>query len=149
MELLLIVLAVVVVGGYFVWKDRQHETEGKHPLDGATKTPEPWPFPTSRPPEGDAKQADPMPVMPTLTSVLDVNKDGRVDIRDAVAVVTEAKAAAVSVADVNKDGRVDAQDAKVVVEETKKVVKKASKKAKDTVEETVAAVKKTRKAQSK
>jgi hypothetical protein len=56
--------------------------------------------------------------MPTLTAVLDVNKDGRVDIKDAVA----------------------AKD--VVVAETKKAAKKTKAKAKETVEQVKKAVKK-------
>lgn len=140
MELLLIILAVVAVGGYFIWKERKHQEAGTHPLDGATKAPEPWPFPTSRPPEGDNKPvSEPLPVMPTLTAALDVNKDGKVDIKDAVEVVAKAKKKVAKAADLNKDGKVDINDAKEAVKKTKQ----AAKNAKTKVTETVAKVKKT------
>jgi len=130
MEIVIIVAIAIAAIGWFIWKDRKFEESGSHPLDGATKTPEPWPFPTSRPPEGDAKPAaEPIPVMPTLTAVLDVNKDGRVDIKDAVA----------------------AKD--VVVAETKKAAKKTQAKAAEVVKKTKtkaqAAVKKTKAKKSK
>jgi Ca2+-binding EF-hand superfamily protein len=140
MELLLIILAIFAVGGYFIWKERKHEEAESHPLDGATKAPEPWPFPTSRPPEGDNKPvSEALPVMPTLTAALDVNKDGKVDIKDAVEVVVEAKKKVAKAADLNKDGKVDINDAKEAVKKTKQ----AAKNAKTKVTETVAKVKKT------
>ncbi len=117
MEIVIIVAIAVAVIGWFIWKDRKFEESGSHPLDGATKAPEPWPFPTSRPPEGEAKET--LPVMPTLTAALDVNKDGKVDLKDAVAA------------------------ADVVVVETKKAVKKAKAKAVEVKEKAKKAVKKT------
>lgn len=142
MELLLIVLAVVAVGGYFIWRENKHQETGTHPLDGATKTPEPWPFPTSRPPEGDTKPVEQsLPVMPTLTAVLDVNKDGKVDAKDAAEAVAEVAKAASKAADLNNDGKVDINDAKEAVKKTKQ----AAKKAKTKVTETVAKVKKSTK----
>jgi len=48
---------------------------------------------------------------PKALEFLDVNKDGKVDAKDAK-----------SVADVNKDGKVDAQDAKAAVTKTKTAV---------------------------
>jgi len=125
MEIVIVVAIAVAVIGWFVWKDRQLEESGRHPLDGATKTPEPWPFPTSRPPEGDVKPAaEPMPVMPTLTAVLDVNKDGRVDIKDAVA------AKDVVVAETKKAAKKTKAKAKQVTEKVKKTAKTAVAKAK-------------------
>jgi len=119
MELIIIVALAVAVIAWFIWRDRKYEQSGSHPLDGATKVPEPWPFPTSRPPEGDAA--------PVLTQQLDINNDGKVDVKDAV-----------SVLDVNKDGRVDLKDvvaaADVVVKEAKKVAKKAKAKTVEVVE---------------
>jgi hypothetical protein len=130
MEIVIIVAIAVAAIAWFIWNDHKRQESGSHPLDGATKTPEPWPFPTSRPPEGDAKPAaEPMPVMPTLTAVLDVNKDGRVDIKDAVA----------------------AKD--IVVAKTKKAAKKTQVKAAEVVKKTKAkaqaAVKKTKAKKSK
>jgi hypothetical protein len=111
MELLVIIVIAVAAIGWFLWKDRKYEESGSHPLDGATKAPEQWPFPTSRPAEGDSA--------PAATSVLDVNKDGKVDIKDAVAA------------------------AEVVVEKTKKTATKAKAKVKETAAKAKATVKKT------
>ena len=80
-----------------------------------------------------------------VTKKMDVNHDGQVDVKDAVAVIAEVKETVVAVADVNKDGRVDTDDAKVVAE----TVKKTTKKAKAKVEETVAKIKKPRKTKAK
>lgn len=110
MELLILLIVVVGVIGWYIWKEGKHEEAG-HPLE-------------------------------TITKKMDVNHDGKVDVKDAVAVVTEVKETVVAAADVNKDGRVDIEDAKVVVDATKK----AGRKAKAKVEETVEKVKKTRKA---
>lgn len=116
MELLIIVAVAVAAIAWFLWKDRQFEQSDSHPLDGPTKAPEPWPFPTSRPAEGETKDA--LPVMPTLTAALDVNKDGKVDLKDAIAA------------------------ADVVVAETKKAAKKTKAKAVEVKEKAKTAVKK-------
>ena len=125
MELLVIVAVAVAAIAWFLWKDRQFEQSDSHPLDGPTKAPEPWPFPTSRPAEGEQKTTRPdglghesMPVMPTLTAALDVNKDGKVDVKDAVAAV------------------------EVVAKKTKTVAKKAKAKAVEVKEKAKKAVKK-------
>jgi len=144
MEIVVIVAIAVAAIGWFIWKHREAEEAHTHPLDGATKAPEPWPFPTSRPPEGDTKEQ--LPVMPTLTATLDVNKDGKVDLKDAVEAVKEVKAKVTKVADLNKDGKVDKEDAKVVVEATKKAGRKAKTKATQAIEKTKKAVKKKNKA---
>ena len=56
MELVILLVVIVVALGWFMWSDRKLDESGSHPLDGATKH-----------------------------SVLDVNNDGKVDIKDAVA----------------------------------------------------------------
>ena len=122
MELLIIIAIAVAVIAWFLWKERKFEESGSHPLDGATKTPEAWPFPTARPPEGDTKEV--LPVMPTLTAALDVNKDGKVDIKDAVA------AADIAVEATKKATRKTKAKAKETVEQVKKAVKKAKTKKK-------------------
>ncbi len=66
----------------------------------------------------------------SLTKKLDVNKDGKVDLADAKAVVVEVKETVAVAADVNKDGKVDVEDAKVVVKEVKAKTKQAATKAK-------------------
>jgi hypothetical protein len=132
MEIVVIVAIAVAAIGWFIWKHREAEEAHMHPLDGATKAPEPWPFPTSRPPEGDNKAVESIPVMPTLTNVLDVNKDGRVDFKDAVDAVKEVKAKVSKAADLNQDGKVDKADTKVVTEAAKNTAKKTKAKVKET-----------------
>ena len=91
MEILLVIVAIIVVLGWFVWKDAKHDSSGSHPLDGATKN--------------------------AVTNVLDVNNDGKVDLKDAVAA------------------------AEVVVEKTKKTAAKAKTKVKEVAKKTVAKAK--------
>ena len=102
MELIILLAVVVAAIGWFIWNERQHEKSGTHPLDSVT-TPSTPSTPT---------------LTTTTTSVLDVNNDGKVDIKDAVAAV------------------------EVVKEEVKTVAKKATTKAKKAVVEVEAAVKK-------
>lgn len=61
-----------------------------------------------------------------VESPLDVNKDGKVNLVDVKAAVT-------NIADVNKDGKVDAQDAKEVATKVTNTAKKAATKAKTAV----------------
>jgi hypothetical protein len=129
MEIVIIVAIAVAAIGWFIWKDRKFEESGSHPLDGATKAPEPWPFPTSRPTETTTKPDglghESIPVMPTLANVLDINKDGKIDVKDAVAA------------------------ADVVVEKTKKAAKKTKAKAVEVTAKVKKAVKKTTSKKSK
>jgi len=84
MEIVIIVLVAIALAGWWIWKEgKQHEASGSHPLDGATKN--------------------------AVVEALDVNKDGKVDLKDAVAA------------------------AEIVVEKTKKVATKAKTVAKKTV----------------
>ena len=96
MELVILLIAVIGVLGWFLWRDRKFEDSGSHPLDGATKS-----------------------------SVLDVNKDGKVDVADAVAA------------------------AEVVVKKTKETAVKAKVAAKKTVAKAKETVKKTATKKSK
>ena len=92
----LVILLVVVLGGigWFIWNERQHDKNGTHPLDSVT-TP----------------------------SVLDVNKDGKVDIKDAVAAAVVVKEEVKTVA---KKTATKAKKAAVEVEaKVEAVVKKA------------------------
>jgi hypothetical protein len=79
----LVILLVVVLGGigWFIWNERQHEKSGSHPLDSVTTPSTPS-----------------TPATPTTTSILDVNKDGTVDIKDAVAAVEVVKEEVTTVA---------------------------------------------------
>jgi lipopolysaccharide export system protein LptC len=75
MELIILLVVVVAAIGWFIWSERQHDKNGTHPLDSVT-TPSTPSTPTTT---------------TTPTSVLDVNKDGKVDIKDAVAAVEVVK----------------------------------------------------------
>lgn len=90
MELVILLVVLIGVLGWFLWRDRKLDQSGAHPLDGATKS-----------------------------SVLDVNNDGRVDLKDAVAA------------------------AEVVVETTKKTAAKTKAVAKATATKVKTAAKKT------
>ena len=59
MELVILLVVIVGVLGWFLWNGRKSEDSGSHPLDGATKN--------------------------SVVEALDVNKDGKVDLKDAVA----------------------------------------------------------------
>ena len=78
MELVILLVVIVGVLGWFLWKDRNFESSGSHAPDNSTK-------------------------------VLDINNDGKVDLKDAVAA------------------------AEVVVEKTKKTAVKTKAVAKATV----------------
>lgn len=90
----------------------------------------------------DFNDATGAPYKVETPSVLDVNKDGKVNLDDAKAVVTK-------VADVNKDGKVDKADAKEAVQKVEATAKKAVSKAKSAVKaKTAAKAKTTAKAKS-
>jgi len=84
MELFILLIIVVGVVGWWIWKEGKHEEAG-HPLE-------------------------------TFTKKLDVNNDGRVDVKDAVAAVEVVK-----------------EEVEVVVEKTKKAAKKTKAKAEEVV----------------
>jgi flagellar basal body-associated protein FliL len=107
MELIIIILAVVAVMGYFVWRDRKYEESGNHPLDGATKT-------TTKP---DGIGHESIPVQPVISNPLDVNRDGKIDLKDAIAAVDHV-----------------AESAKAIKETAKKATEKTTKKVRETVE---------------
>lgn len=114
-------------------------------LFGAKQSPQDWPFPTSKTAPTMSPQApykvepavevttkidgighESIAAEPEVTSKLDVNKDGKVNLEDVNAIVQQVSKKIVKTvkekADVNKDGKVNAADAKAVV---KKVVDKA------------------------
>ena len=84
MELVVLLIIVVGIIGWWMWKEGKHEETG-HPLESITKK-------------------------------LDVNHDGKIDTKDAVAAVEVVK-----------------EEAKVVVEKTKKAAKKTKAKAEEVV----------------
>lgn len=83
MEILVILIAAGVIL-YFGYKklDKTKE-DGSHPLDGATKAP---------------YKIETPPIQPTISNILDVNKDGKVDVEDVKEVVKKAKTKAKKVA---------------------------------------------------
>lgn len=93
MEFLIFIVVVVAVLGWFIWKGQKLNESSSHSSDGATNK-----------------------------SVLDVNNDGQVDLKDAVAAAEVV--------------------AEVVVEETKKTVAKTKAVAKTTAAKIKSAVKK-------
>ena len=100
MELLLVLLfaGVLIYAAYrFVLKDvPEVKTEDK--------------------PADPAPVADDKPVVaPAVANVLDVNKDGKVDVADVKAAVTKTRARVKKAADVDGDGKVTKADAKAAV----------------------------------
>lgn len=67
---------------------------------------------------------------------LDVNNDGKVDLADAKAAVTNAVEGVKTAADLDKDGKVTVKDVKVAATKAKAGAKKAATKAKETVKKT-------------
>lgn len=66
----------------------------------------------------EEKPADVTPVVedkPVVANVLDVNKDGKVDVADVKAAVTKTRARVKKAADVDGDGKVTKADAKAAV----------------------------------
>lgn len=72
----------------------------------------------------------PVPVVePTAANVLDVNKDGKVDVKDVKAAVAKTKARVKKAADVDGDGKVTKADAKAAVKTVAKKVRSNRSKA--------------------
>ncbi len=100
MEILIGILVIAGIGYVaYNWFNKE-KADGSHPLDSVT----PAPYKIEPP------ITESTPVVPVLTQVLDVNKDGKVDLQDAKAAVKKAKTGAKKVADkaadtVKKAGR--------------------------------------------
>lgn len=91
MELIILIALLVFVFWWFTSSEKHAEESGHHPLDGNVTRKEPD---LTTIPDGIGHQS--ITVAPVLTQALDVNKDGKVDVKDAVAavdaVVVKAKA---------------------------------------------------------
>ena len=61
---------------------------------------------------------------------IDVNKDGKIDIKDAAVAVEKVAEKVVSIADVNKDGKVNVDDIKTVAKKVEDTVSTAVSKTK-------------------
>ena len=72
-------LAALVYVGYRILN--KEDADGSHPLDAATQAPYKVEPKTTTKPDGIGHES--IPVMPTLTNVLDVNNDGKVNLEDA------------------------------------------------------------------
>jgi len=81
MELIILIAVLVFVFWWFTSSEKHAEESGHHPLDSVTRK---EPDLTTKP-DGIGHQS--IPVVPILTQALDVNKDGKVDAKDALAAV--------------------------------------------------------------
>jgi len=91
MELIIIIAALIGAFWWLTVREKALEESGRHPLDGNVTRQEPD---LTTKPDGIGHQS--IPVAPVLTQALDINKDGKVDAKDAKAavdtVVNNAKA---------------------------------------------------------
>lgn len=65
-------------------------------------------------------EPQPAPTVEAVQQALDVNKDGKVDLADAKAVVKKTRARAKKAADLDGDGRVTVKDVKVAATRARK-----------------------------
>jgi len=92
----IVALAIIVYVGYKVLN--ADKTDGGHPLDAATQAPyklEPKLSTTKT----DGIGHESIPVQPTISNVLDVNGDGKVNLEDAKEAVKKTKKKAKEVTD--------------------------------------------------
>ena len=82
MELIIIIAALIGAFWWLTVRERALEESGRHPLDGNVTRKEPE---LTTKPDGIGHQS--IPVAPVLTQALDINQDGKVDAKDAVAAV--------------------------------------------------------------
>jgi hypothetical protein len=88
MEIIIIVaLAVIVYVGYKVLN--ADSTDSNHPLDAATQAPYKVDTPLTTKADGIGHES--APVQPTISNVLDVNGDGKVNLEDAKEAVKKTK----------------------------------------------------------
>ena len=107
MEVIFLVI-IAGVGGWLLYNhyNRKSAVEAKPEAPYKVETPE-------QPSWHTAPAENIKPV--TLTDVLDVNKDGKVDMADVKAAVTKTKTRVKKSADVDGDGKVTVNDAKAAV----------------------------------
>ena len=82
MELIIIIAALIGAFWWITAAEKKSEESGRHPLDGNVTRKEPD---LTTVPDGIGHQS--IPVVPVLIQALDVNKDGKVDAKDAKAAV--------------------------------------------------------------
>jgi len=119
----------VALGGIAIWLAyralNKENANGRHPLDALTKKVD------SSTTVVNNKTGEPVVDLPAtasaeskVTEVLDVNKDGKVDLKDAVEVVKKTRARVKKAADLDGDGKVTVKDVKTAVKATKKAAAK-------------------------
>lgn len=123
------ILLVVLIGAgvlYYLYR-KMNQPDNMDSLNSApigTPTVPPMPEP------------QPVPIVEQAQSVLDVNKDGKVDIADVKEMVKKTRGRAKKAADLDGDGRVTVKDVKVAASRARKsaaaVADKAAKAAKTT-----------------
>lgn len=85
MELIIIIAALIGAFWWLTVREKALEDSGHHPLDGNVTRKEPD---LTTKPDGIGHES--MTVAPILVQALDVNKDGKVDTKDAKAAVDTA-----------------------------------------------------------
>lgn len=83
----IVALALIVYVGYRVLN--QEKEDGSHPLDTVTQAPYKVETPTTTKVDGIGHES--IPVQPVISNVLDINKDGKVDLADAKEAVKKTK----------------------------------------------------------
>ena len=83
----IIALAIIVYVGFKVLNNES--SDGSHPLDAATKAPYKVEPQITAKADGIGHEA--IPVQPTISNVLDVNGDGKVNLEDAKEAVKKTK----------------------------------------------------------
>ena len=89
MEILVIIIAVGAILYVGYKKLDKTKEDGSHPLDGPTQAP--YKLEPAVTTKVDGIGHESVPVQPTISNILDVNKDGKVDIEDAKEAVTKTK----------------------------------------------------------
>ncbi len=92
----ILALAVIVYVGYKILNTEN--ADGSHPLDAATQAPYKVETPTTTT-KVDGIGHESVTIQPTISNVLDVNKDGKVDFEDVKEAVKKTKKKAKEVTD--------------------------------------------------
>ena len=111
MEILVLIIVAAGILYYVYKKLDKPSADGSHPLDAPTQAPYKIEPQLTTKPDGIGHEST--PIQPTISNVLDVNKDGKVDVEDVKEVVKKTKTKA----------------KKVVAEVTEKVKNPKKKKA--------------------
>lgn len=111
MEILVLIIVAAGITYYVYRKLDKPNADGSHPLDAPTQAPYKIEPQMTTKPDGIGHEST--PIQPTISNVLDVNKDGKVDVEDVKEVVKKTKTKA----------------KKVVAEVAEKVKKPKKKKA--------------------